>query len=244
MPCCKGSSSSRGSANDAAPTASAPISQLVIARQMLELADAARVDDGEHLPPPHDAAAQEAQHRHRHRAQREAARRGREVGIAEELEHAGVDRQEVGDGHAEMRAAGEQQVEEAEPDRAGDAASDSVAVQSAPIAAATRPTSSRVKPVERSQCRSRPTSRSRGRMRTGGRVTTRRRPRLTSTRQCWHRPASRPSGSGCRRPGPQHPATDRPSPRRRDRWVAMDHGTGEPALGLEAADRHGGTPLA
>ena len=89
-------------------------------RQVLELADAARVDDREHLPPPHDAAAEEAQHRQRHRAQREVARCRREIGVAEELEHAGVDRQEVGDRHAEMRAAGEQQVEEAEPDRAGD----------------------------------------------------------------------------------------------------------------------------
>ena len=120
MPCCNGSSSSRGSANEAAPTAIAPSSQLGDARQVLELADAARVDDREHLPPPHDAAGEEPQHRHRHRAQREVARCCREIGVAEELEHAGVDRQEVGDRHAEMRAAGKQQIEEAEPDRAGD----------------------------------------------------------------------------------------------------------------------------
>ena len=90
------------------------------ARQMLELADAAGVNDRVHLPAPHDAADQETQHRQGNRDQGEGARRLGEIGIAEELEHAGVDRQEVGDSHAEMRAAGEQQIEEAEPHRAGD----------------------------------------------------------------------------------------------------------------------------
>jgi hypothetical protein len=88
-------------------------------RQVVQFANAAGVNDRVDLPAAHDAADQEAQHRHGDRAKRERLRRGGEVRIPEELVDAGVDRQEVGDRHAEMRPAGKQQVEEPEPHRTG-----------------------------------------------------------------------------------------------------------------------------
>ena len=90
------------------------------ARQMMKLANSASVDDRLGLSSAHEAAAEKAQNRHRHGAKSEAARSRGEVGVAKELEHACIDRQKVGDRHAEMRAAGERSIEEAEPDCAGD----------------------------------------------------------------------------------------------------------------------------
>ena len=122
-PCCSGSSARRGTANDAAPTASTPTNQrdtggrrrssrMRRARMIATTWRRRRKQRG-----------QEPHHRQRQRQYRQRARRGGEIGAAEELEHAGVDRQEVGDRHAEMRSAREQQVEEAEPDgRGGDRA--------------------------------------------------------------------------------------------------------------------------
>jgi hypothetical protein len=111
------------------------------------------MDDGVDGTPAGKATAQESQHRHGHGAQRERAGRRGEVGLAEELEDAGVNRQELATTRPKWAPPQSTRWKKLKP-TVQVSRDDRVAVQSTPIATATSPIRASVKPVERSQCRS------------------------------------------------------------------------------------------